>query len=200
MMKVTFVTGNANKLLEVKELIKSHDAHIELKNEKVDLPELQGEPEEIAKEKCRIAAKAVNGPVIVEDTCLCFNSLQGLPGPYIKWFLEKLGHEGLNNLLAAYEDKSAYAMCIFSFCVGPGIEPKIFVGKTQGKIVPARGPNYFGWDPVFEPTEGDEDSLGLTYAEMGRDKKHKISHRFKALSQLVQFFKDLKEEAIRNRY
>ena len=35
--------------------------------------------------------------------------------PYIKWFLEKTGHTGLNNLLAAYEDKSAYAQCIFSY-------------------------------------------------------------------------------------
>ena len=43
------------------------------------------------------------GPVMVEDTSLCFNALGGLPGVYIKWFLEKTGHEGLNNLLAAYE-------------------------------------------------------------------------------------------------
>ena len=40
---------------------------------------------------------------MVEDTSLCFNALGGLPGVYIKWFLEKTGHEGLNNLLAAYE-------------------------------------------------------------------------------------------------
>lgn len=30
---------------------------------------------------------------MVEDTCLCFNALKGLPGPYIKWFLQKLGRE-----------------------------------------------------------------------------------------------------------
>lgn len=53
---------------------------------KIDLPELQGEPEEISKEKCKIAAKIVNGPVMVEDTSLCFNALHGLPGPYIKVF------------------------------------------------------------------------------------------------------------------
>lgn len=59
----------------------------------------QGEPEDISREKCRIAAKLVGGAVMVEDTSLCFNALGGLPGPYIKWFLEKLGHEGLNNML-----------------------------------------------------------------------------------------------------
>uniref|UniRef100_A0A0A9G4Z8 Pco148511 n=1 Tax=Arundo donax TaxID=35708 RepID=A0A0A9G4Z8_ARUDO len=42
-------------------------------------------------------------------------------GPtYRKWFLEKIGHEGLNNLLKAYENKSAFAMCIFSLALGPG--------------------------------------------------------------------------------
>jgi inosine triphosphate pyrophosphatase len=41
---------------------------------KLDLPELQGEPDEISREKCRLAAKAVNGPVMVEDTSLCFNA------------------------------------------------------------------------------------------------------------------------------
>ena len=51
---------------------------------KIDLPELQGEPEEVSKEKCRLAAKEVNGPVMVEDTSLCYNALGGLPGVYIK--------------------------------------------------------------------------------------------------------------------
>ncbi len=82
--------------------------------------ELQGEPEDIAREKCQLAAAQVSGPVMVEDTSLCFNALHGLPGPcvlllmgshkpvasltgqsasYIKWFLEKLGHTGLNNMV-----------------------------------------------------------------------------------------------------
>ena len=93
----------------------------------------------------------VNGPVFCEDTSLCFNALGGLPGVYIKWFLTKLGHDGLNKMLSAYEDKSAYAQCIFAFTPGPHEEPQIFVGRVPGKIVPARGPTDFGWDPVFEP-------------------------------------------------
>ena len=47
------------------------------------MPELQGEPEEISQEKCRLASVEVNGPVLVEDTALCFNALNGLPGPYM---------------------------------------------------------------------------------------------------------------------
>jgi inosine triphosphate pyrophosphatase len=65
----------------------------------IDLPEFQGEPEDIAIKKCEQAVREVDGPVIVEDTCLCFNALGGLPGPYVKWFLQTLKPEGLPKLL-----------------------------------------------------------------------------------------------------
>ncbi|KAL5131848.1 Inosine triphosphate pyrophosphatase [Glycine soja] len=59
------------------EFAKTH----KIPNRHVRLPELQGEPEDISKEKARIAALQVNGPVLVEDTCLCFNALKGFqPG------------------------------------------------------------------------------------------------------------------------
>lgn len=177
---VTFVTGNAKKLEEVRAILGSS---VPFQSLKLDLPELQGEPEDISKEKARMAASQINGPVLVEDTCLCFNALKGLPGPYIKWFLEKIGHEGLNNLLIAYEDKSAFAMCIFSLALGPEEEPITFVGKTAGKIVPARGPADFGWDPVFQP-----DGFEQTYAEMPKSEKNKISHRARALALVKEHF------------
>ncbi|THU73521.1 hypothetical protein C4D60_Mb04t23750 [Musa balbisiana] len=175
---VTFVTGNTKKLEEVRAIL-GHS--IPFQSLKLDLPELQGEPEEISKEKARLAAASVlwcllmllilkvNGPVLVEDTCLCFNALNGLPG--------------LNNILTAYEDKSAYAMCIFSLSLGPNLEPVTFLGKTQGKIVPPRGPTDFGWDPIFQP-----DGYEQTYAEMPKEEKNKISHRSKALALVKSHF------------
>ena len=36
----------------------------------------------------------IGRPVITEDTALCFAAMNGLPGPYIKFFLRELGHEG----------------------------------------------------------------------------------------------------------
>eukprot|EP01094_Clydonella_sp_ATCC50884_P027476 TRINITY_DN7906_c0_g1_i2.p1 TRINITY_DN7906_c0_g1~~TRINITY_DN7906_c0_g1_i2.p1 ORF type:complete len:209 (+),score=58.47 TRINITY_DN7906_c0_g1_i2:62-628(+) len=179
---ITFVTGNKNKLAEVMTILGSS---YNVVSKKIDLPELQGEPEEISREKCALAAKEVDGPVLVEDTCLCYNALNGLPGPYIKWFLEKTGHEGLNNLLAAYEDKSAYAMCVFSFCEGSGKQVHVFEGKTDGKIVPARGPTNFGWDPVFQP-----DGFDKTFAEMTKEEKNSISHRGRALAALSTFLNE----------
>lgn len=78
---LNFITGNANKLREVKAILEP--AGIEVRNQSLDLPEIQGTLEEVTREKCRVAAAAVNGPVLVEDTCLCFDALNGLPGPYM---------------------------------------------------------------------------------------------------------------------
>lgn len=113
--------------------------------------------------------------------------MKGLPGPYIKWFLEKLGLEGLNRMLLDFHDKSAYAMCAFAYSSGKADEePIVFVGKTPGKIVPARklaDRAAFGWDPIFEP-----DGYSETYAEMEKSAKNRISHRSKALDQLKAHF------------
>ena len=178
---ITFVTGNAKKLEEVKAILaREGELPFDVGNQKIDLPELQGEPDDIAKEKCKLAAEAAKGPVMCEDTLLCFNAMGGLPGPYIKWFLEKLGHDGLNRMVAGFDDKTAYAQCLFALSAGPGKTVRIFDGRTHGKIVPARGDNQFGWDPVFEPDE----AKGLTYAEMDKNDKNTISHRNRALLEL----------------
>ena len=123
-----------------------------------------------------------SGPVIIEDTSLCFNALNGLPGVYIKWFLKKLGPEGLFKLLGAYDDKSAVAQTIFGYCEGPGEPVKLFPGKVDGEIVSPRGSRVFGWDPCFLPKHSS-----LTYGEMTKDDKDKISHRAKALADLVEY-------------
>ncbi|CAI8036385.1 Inosine triphosphate pyrophosphatase [Geodia barretti] len=99
-----------------------------------------------------------------------------------KWFLKKTGHEGLNNLLAAYSDKTAFAQCTFAFCEGKGQPVKLFKGVTNGTIVPARGPPDFGWDPIFQP-----EGFQLTYAEMESGVKNTISHRYKALCALRDY-------------
>ncbi|KAJ4211975.1 nucleoside triphosphate pyrophosphohydrolase ham1 [Fusarium solani] len=177
---VNFITGNANKLREVKAIL---EPEIEVTSKSIDLEEVQGTLEEVTESKCRRAAELVKGPVLVEDTALCYTALGGLPGAYIKWFLTTIGHQGLNNLLAAYTDKSAEAVCTFGYCAGPGEKVILFQGRCPGKIVPARGPNDFGWDPVFEYE-------GQTFAEMDKVEKNKISHRSRALAKLQAWFKE----------
>ncbi|CAF1486737.1 unnamed protein product [Adineta steineri] len=185
-MTVTFVTGNRNKLEEVQATLA--DVLPNLPSQDVDLPEYQGEPEDISKEKAKIAAQCINGPVLVEDTSLCFNALHGLPGPYIKWFTDKLGYDGLNNLLAAYDDKTAYAQCVFAFCAGPTYEPITFTGRCPGRIVPARGPNTFGWTAIFQPDNEQGQPGDKTFAEMDKTIKNQISHRSQSLKLVKDYF------------
>lgn len=90
---IYFITGNQNKLKEFTQII-GGVASYDFQTKSIDLPEYQGEPEEIAVAKCKAALEIANAPVLIEDTSLCFNALKGLPGPYIKWFLEKLKPEG----------------------------------------------------------------------------------------------------------
>ncbi|CAI5446633.1 unnamed protein product [Caenorhabditis angaria] len=177
--KLTFVTGNIGKLREVNAILTG----FEITNVDVDLNEYQGEPDFIAEKKCREAAQHVKGPVLVEDTSLCFNALGGLPGPYIKWFLKKLGPEGLHKMLDGFEDKTAYAQCIFAYTEGIDQPVHIFAGQCPGRIVAPKGPRDFGWDPCFQPDEFDQ-----TFAEMDKSVKNQISHRSKALEKLKQFF------------
>lgn len=177
------MTGNAKKLEEVIQIL-GDKFPCTLVAQKIDLPEYQGEPDEISIQKCQEAARQVQGPVLVEDTCLCFNALGGLPGPYIKWFLQKLKPEGLYQLLAGFEDKSAYALCTFALSTGDPSQPVLlFRGKTPGQIVMPRGSRDFGWDPCFQP-----DGYEQTYAEMPKAEKNTISHRFRALFKLQEYF------------
>lgn len=158
---------------------KAFDFDLQVINRHVDLPELQGEMDDISRRKCQEAARLIGGPVIVEDTCLCFNALKGLPGPYIKWFLDKLGPEGLFTLLAGHEDKSAEAVCTFAYSPGDPNQVTLYKGITEGDIVDPRGPRDFGWDPCFQPK-----GYTQTYAELPKEEKNKISHRRKALDKL----------------
>ncbi|KIO12367.1 hypothetical protein M404DRAFT_12657 [Pisolithus tinctorius Marx 270] len=180
-LRAAFVTGNPNKLLETKYIL-SQGVPIEIDSADLDIPELQGTTQEIAIAKCRRAAELLGRACITEDTALCYKALNGLPGPYIKHFMKNLGHEGLNKLLVGFKTKEAYALCTFAYSAGPGSEPLLFEGRTDGTIVPARGPPVFGWDAVFQPVGFDK-----TYAEMSKEEKSIISHRYRALDKLKAY-------------
>ncbi|KAL4893138.1 inosine triphosphate pyrophosphatase-like protein [Aspergillus ambiguus] len=171
MQPITFITSNANKLTEVNAIL---PRSVSITHRALDIPEIQGSLEEIAIDKCRRAADIVNGPVLVEDSALAFHAMNGLPGPYIKYFFEALGNTGLNRLLDGFDDRTADAVCTFAYSTGPGTQPVIFQGRITGKIVSPRGQPNFGWEPIFEYE-------GTTLAEMENDVKNKLSHRYRAL-------------------
>ena len=93
---IYFVTGNAMKEKEVNAIFSEvEDLPFSVSHVDIDLPELQGDVLEIARHKCLEAASQVDSAVLVEDTSLCFTALKGLPGPYIKWFVQVRGRRAL---------------------------------------------------------------------------------------------------------
>uniref|UniRef100_A0A7S2SC99 Inosine triphosphate pyrophosphatase n=1 Tax=Rhizochromulina marina TaxID=1034831 RepID=A0A7S2SC99_9STRA len=191
-LSITFVTSNERKLREAQMII---DSECQIPFQLVargdlDLDELQSDvPEKIAAAKCRLAARSVGGPVLIDDTSLCFNALGGLPGPYIKWFVQQAGTDGLVRMLHGFEDRSAWAQCSVAFSPGPGAEPCVFTGRTYGYIrEEPLGAGGFGWDTIFRP-EGHD----MTFAEMPTEQKNAISHRGRALRQLSTFLQENKD-------
>ncbi|PNP73541.1 hypothetical protein FNYG_13135 [Fusarium nygamai] len=80
MTEINLITGNANKIADIKAILAP--SGITVRNQSLDLPEIQGSIEEITIAKCRRASEmVVGGPVVVDDTALCFNAMNGMPGP-----------------------------------------------------------------------------------------------------------------------
>ena len=191
---IYFVSGNLVKSKEVDAILAALDLRpFRITHIDIDLPELQGDCVSIAKAKAATAARRVGGAVVVEDTSLCFGALNGMPGPYIKSFYDAVGCEGLWQLVEHQPDKSASCECVLAFSAGPGAEPVLFQGRTEGTAVrPQSGASGgFGWDALFVP-EGH----GVPFSEMPMEDKNGISHRGRALADFVAYCRAHQEEVI----
>ena len=179
MEKITFVTGNDQKVVEMERIL-----GIPINRATFDLPEIQSlDLETVAGNKAERAYEYVAGPVIVEDTSLVFHALGRLPGTFIKWFTDELGHEGMCALLAAHTDRSATAAVCIAY--HDGEDTRFFHGACNGSIAehPRDGVG-FGFDHIFIP-EGHEEA----WSELSSEVKDKMSHRAKAASKLAAFLK-----------
>jgi len=177
-MALYFITGNKNKFSEAKAKIDN------IEQLEINLPEIQDiDPHKIIKAKLIEALNHKKGSFIVEDVSLNLECLNGLPGPFIKWFLMKIGHEGLVELAEKLGNNNAEAKAIIGYAKSR-TEIHFFEGSVKGKIVKPAGESAFGFDPVFKP-----ESSGKTYAEMDIEEKNRISHRSLALNKLKEFLK-----------
>lgn len=176
-MAITFITGNASKFSEAEAIL-----GMALVQRSLHLPEIQDlDPEAVMRAKLESAKALGAGACIVEDSSLTLDCLGGrLPGPFIKWFEEGLGVDGLVTLTERYGNSRAVVSTIVGFLDENGAM-QFFSGSLAGTIVPARGDQDFGYGPVFEP-EGSR----KTFGEMTRKEKHLVSSRGIAFRKLKE--------------
>lgn len=156
MKDFVFVSGNKNKVHWLQVFLGQPVQHHAL-----DLTEIQSlNSLAVVEHKAREAYKILKKPVLIEDTSVVFTVLGSLPGPFIKFFLEELGNEGICALLNSYDDRSAEAVVMFGYY--DGVSLQTFEGRVRGRIsdIP-KGTESFGWNPIFIP-----DGATKTYAEM----------------------------------
>ncbi|MEZ5228599.1 MAG: RdgB/HAM1 family non-canonical purine NTP pyrophosphatase [Acidimicrobiales bacterium] len=122
---------------------------------------------------------------IADDTGLFVDALGGRPGVYsARYAGENATYaENVAKLLGeldGVEDRRAEFRSVVALIRpdGSGVTGE---GSVTGRIIDVgRGANGFGYDPVFEPDEGD----GQTFAEMSSAEKHELSHRGRAMISL----------------
>ncbi|PID52145.1 MAG: purine NTP pyrophosphatase [Candidatus Moraniibacteriota bacterium] len=179
MEKIYFITGNAQKMQEARDIV-SYLVQLD-----INLLEIQEiDPQEIIRHKLKEALKHCDGPVVVEDTSLHLECLGGLPGPFVKWFLASIGCGGLYDIAQKNNETTAQARAIVGYSNGRRTE--YFEGVVDGHIVAPQGEKSFGWDPIFKP-----DGFEQTFAQMTIDQKNAISHRRQAFEKLKNFLEEM---------
>lgn len=171
-----FITGNQNKADYLMRTL-----GLEIEHHKLDLDEIQSlDPQVVVEHKVRQAYDILKRPVLVEDTALSFTALGGLPGTFIRFFVDTdNGLENLCRMLDGFADRSAYASAIYGYYDGTKL--KFFAGRLGGLIAHhPRGEGGYGWDRVFEPIGYG----GLTRAELSPEKDVETYNKIRNLEDL----------------
>lgn len=177
-----FITGNQNKADYLSKLL-----DVQLEHLKVDLDEIQSTNlDEIVAHKVKQAYELVQKPVLVEDVALNFEALGGLPGPFVKFFVDADdGLEKMCRMCDGLENRKARAECVFGYYDGERLE--LLHGGLDGKIADhPRGDGGFGWDRIFCP-EGFEDQ---TRAELIQEQNEATYQTIKPIEQLRELLQE----------
>lgn len=178
MKQVTFITGNQHKADYLEKLL-----GLPIQHQKVDLDEIQStDLDEIVTHKVKQAYEILQKPVLVEDVSLEFHALEGLPGSFIKFFVEQTGLEATCRLLDPFKDRAATARCTFGYYDGTVLE--LLHGSLAGEIaIEPRGDGGYGWDQIFIP----EGYGGRTRAELSEAENEESYQIIKPIQQVHDF-------------
>ncbi|MDM8004381.1 MAG: non-canonical purine NTP diphosphatase [Bacteroidota bacterium] len=187
-MELVFATNNKHKVREISDLLDDNFRILGLADLNIteDIPEEAETLEENALFKARYVHEKTGKNVFADDTGLEVNVLGGAPGVYSARYAgeSKSFDDNIEKLLREMngaDDRRARFRTVIALILD-GTE-YLFEGTVDGEIIrERRGSGGFGYDPVFLATGYD-----LTFAEIPLGEKNKISHRAKAMRQLLDF-------------
>lgn len=192
--RVVLATRNGHKVAELQRILSAIGLDIEL----VGLDDFPGAPEVAETEssfagnallKARAIAEFTGLPAIADDSGLCVDALNGMPGIYSARWAGRHGDDRANlelvlGQMADVPDarRGAQFVCAAAWVV-PGESEHVVEGVLEGSLARApRGSRGFGYDPIFVPR-----GYVLTTAELRPEEKDAISHRGQAFRSLAQF-------------
>ena len=193
---VVLATRNAAKLRELARILAAEDRGAQIRLAGLDefpgapdVPETGATFEENALLKARAIADYTGLPAVADDSGLCVDALNGMPGVLSARWAGGHGDDqaNLELVLAQVADVpdarlGARFVCAAAL-VAPGAREWVVTGQVEGRLIRApRGSGGFGYDPIFLP-----DGFGQTTAEMTAEAKDAISHRGRAFRALTPF-------------
>lgn len=189
MKELVFATNNQNKADEVSTLLEGQYKILTLKNIgcEVDIPETGLTFAENAALKSNFIYEHYNLDCFGDDSGLEVDALNNEPGIYSARYSgirdDQKNLELVLQKLSGKTDRKARFITVIA--LSQGGKDYLFEGKIEGTIRnEPKGDHGFGYDPIFQP-----DGYGVTFAEMTKAEKNKISHRAIAMNKLIEFLK-----------
>lgn len=179
--KLNVVTSNEGKYKEYK---RKFSGYTEVEMLDIGYPEIQTDSlEEVV--EFGLEQLEEYKPVLIDDSGLFIDHLQGFPGVYSAYVMDTIGCEGILKLMDNVEDREAEFLCIIGLIDENG-DRFIFKGRSRGTITEEqKGEGGFGYDPIFKPY-GEE----RTFAQMSTSEKNSYSHRGEAVNNLINFIEE----------
>lgn len=188
---IVFATNNAHKLEELQQMLGDE---MEIRGLSQigcteDVPETAGTLEGNARMKADYVKEHYGLDCFADDTGLEIDALHGAPGVFSARY-GGVAHDSDRNIERVLremegvpmEQRTARFRTII--CLMQGDSCHMFEGRVEGRILTERhGEGGFGYDSIFQPIEGD----GRTFGEMAPEEKNAISHRGRAVAQLVNY-------------
>ncbi|MGC2165665.1 MAG: RdgB/HAM1 family non-canonical purine NTP pyrophosphatase [Gallionella sp.] len=193
LQKLVIASGNPGKLREFQTLLQPLGIEV-LTQAQLGIKEAE-EPHhtfiENALAKARHVSLESGLPALADDSGICVNALNGMPGVLSARFSgyplsDTRNNQALLESMQTHSDRCAHYYCILVLLRHAGDpQPLIAEGEWHGEIArqPA-GDHGFGYDPLFWLPE-----LGVTSGQLERDRKNAISHRGKAMRLLLDKLK-----------